>query len=80
MVAGRFNVRNPYTSLHYHVVFSTKRRERWIVPPLVQRIWPYLGGIARENCVNMKLNVMRDMFSINLASLRFLEIQKVNNH
>lgn len=40
---------NTYTSLHYHLVFSTKNRERWITPNIEQRIWAYLGGIAREN-------------------------------
>lgn len=40
---------NTYTSLHYHIVFSTKNRERWITPDIEQRIWAYLGGIAREN-------------------------------
>ncbi len=40
---------NTYTSLHYHVAFSTKNRERWITPDIEQRIWAYLGGIAREN-------------------------------
>jgi len=40
---------NTYTSLHYHLVFSTKNRERWIMPESEQRIWAYLGGIAKEN-------------------------------
>ena len=40
---------NTCTSLHYHVVFSTKNRERWIVPGIEGRIWAYLGGIARQN-------------------------------
>ena len=40
---------NTYTSLHYHIVFSTKNRERWITPDVEQRIWAYLGGIAKEN-------------------------------
>jgi REP element-mobilizing transposase RayT len=40
---------NTYTSLHYHVVFSTKNREPWICPEFEERIWAYLGGIAREN-------------------------------
>jgi REP-associated tyrosine transposase len=40
---------NTYTSLHYHIVFSTKHRERWITPDIEQRFWAYLGGIAREN-------------------------------
>ena len=40
---------NTYTSLHYHLVFSTKNRERWITPDLEPRLWAYLGGIAKEN-------------------------------
>jgi REP element-mobilizing transposase RayT len=40
---------NTYTSLHYHIVFSTKNRERWIVPAIEKRVWAYLGGIAKEN-------------------------------
>ena len=40
---------NTYTSLHYHVVFSTKNRHPWIHAELEKRIWEYLGGIARLN-------------------------------
>ena len=40
---------NTFTSLHYHVIFSTKSREPWIRPDIESRIWAYLGGIAREN-------------------------------
>ena len=40
---------NTYTSLHYHVVFSTKNRERWLVPDIEQRVWEFIGGIARKH-------------------------------
>jgi len=40
---------NTFTSLHCHFVFSTKNREPWIRQEIEQRIWAYLGGIAREN-------------------------------
>lgn len=40
---------NTYTSLHYHFVFSTKNRERWITPDIEERIWAYLAGIASQN-------------------------------
>src|SRR4051812_21861074 len=40
---------NTYTSLHFHIIFSTKNRERWIDPSIEQRIWEFLGGIARKN-------------------------------
>lgn len=42
---------NTYSSLHYHFVFSTKNRQRWISPEIEQRVWEYLGGIARENAL-----------------------------
>lgn len=40
---------NTFTSLHYHIIFSTKNRKPWITPHIEQRVWEYLGGIAREN-------------------------------
>jgi REP element-mobilizing transposase RayT len=40
---------NTYTSLHYHLVFSTKNRERWIYPEIEERVWSYLAGIAKQN-------------------------------
>ena len=40
---------NTYTALHYHAIFSTKNRERWITSDVELCIWGYLGGIAREN-------------------------------
>ena len=40
---------NTFTSLHYHVVFSTKNRQPWILPDIEQRVWAYLGGLARDN-------------------------------
>jgi putative transposase len=40
---------NTYTSLHYHLIFSTKNRERWIAKDIEQRVWAYLGGIAHSN-------------------------------
>ena len=39
---------NTYTSLHYHIVFSTQNRECWITPQIEKRVWSYLGGIAKE--------------------------------
>lgn len=38
-----------FTSCYLHVVFSTKERRRLITSELQQRLWPYLGGVAREN-------------------------------
>ena len=38
-----------YVSNLMHCVFSTKERLPLITPELEPRLWPYLGGIAREN-------------------------------
>jgi putative transposase len=32
-----------------HCVFATKERRPLITPELQARLWPYLGGIARES-------------------------------
>lgn len=38
-----------YVSNLMHCVFSIKERLPLITPELESRLWPYLGGIAREN-------------------------------
>jgi REP element-mobilizing transposase RayT len=38
-----------YVSSYFHCVFSTKERERRITVELRERLWPFLGGIARQN-------------------------------
>jgi REP element-mobilizing transposase RayT len=38
-----------YTSSLYHCVFSTKDRGKIIDADLQSRLWPYLGGIVRDN-------------------------------
>jgi len=38
-----------FVSCLMHCVFATKERRPLITPDLQQRLWPYLGGIAREN-------------------------------
>jgi putative transposase len=38
---------NTYTSLHYHIFFSTKNREPSIAKEWRDRLWEYLGGTIR---------------------------------
>jgi putative transposase len=40
---------NTYVALHYHIVFSTKNRERWITADIEERVWTYLAGIATKH-------------------------------
>src|SRR5262245_61158571 len=37
-----------FASLPCHIVFSTKNREPWIHQDLAARLYPYIGGILRE--------------------------------
>jgi putative transposase len=40
---------NTYSSCFYHVVFSTKRREPMIKQEVENRVWKYIGGVARKH-------------------------------
>jgi REP element-mobilizing transposase RayT len=42
-------VAKTYTSLNYHFTFSTKNREPWISQSIEDRIWSYIGGVARKH-------------------------------
>lgn len=47
---------NTYSSIFYHIVFSTKNRENWIDIEIENRVWAYLGGIARKhNCTAIQI-------------------------
>jgi REP element-mobilizing transposase RayT len=38
-----------FVSSLYHCTFSTKERRKQITPDLEERLWPFLGGIARNH-------------------------------
>ncbi len=38
-----------YASSLFHCVWSTKERQRLITPELQERLWPYIGGVAKQN-------------------------------
>ena len=38
-----------YVSCHIHYIFSTQYRQSTITPDIKERLWAYMGGIAREN-------------------------------
>jgi putative transposase len=37
-----------YSQILLHVVFSTKRRKPWIGADLAERLYPFIGGIVRD--------------------------------
>jgi putative transposase len=40
---------NTYAQCFYHFVFSTKERARFIFPDIEDRVWSYIGGIAKSH-------------------------------
>lgn len=40
---------NTFSNLFYHIVFSTKNRENFINEDIENRVWSYIGGIARKH-------------------------------
>ena len=40
---------NTYSQCFYHFVFSTKERARFIFPDIEDRVWSYIGGIAKNH-------------------------------
>ncbi len=41
-----------YSSIYFHYIFSTKNQQKIIRDDLQERLWAYMGGIARENHMN----------------------------
>jgi len=40
---------NTYSHCYNHIVFSTKNRENLIIPTIENRVWAYIGGVARKH-------------------------------
>ena len=40
---------DPYTQLHYHLVFSTKHRSPLITPAVREELYRYFGGVVQGN-------------------------------
>src|SRR5580692_2476702 len=45
---------NTYSFLNIHCVFSTKERVPILTSEIRERLWPYLGGIAKQNGLRPK--------------------------
>ena len=43
------SVANTFSCLNIHCVFSTKQRVAVLSPDIRERLWPYIGGIAKQN-------------------------------
>jgi len=68
---------NTYTSLNYHVVFSTKNRQPFLDETIRDRLFAYLGGIARENGMTaLEIGGVADHVHLLLAIPAALAISK----
>ncbi len=66
-----------FTSSLYHCAFSTKERRPSINVELQSRLWPFLGGIARENRVKaLAVGGVEDHVHILLSLPSTLSIAK----
>ncbi len=43
------NMANTFSQLFYHLVFSTKARQKLITQEIESRVWAYIGGVARKH-------------------------------
>jgi putative transposase len=66
-----------FVSNYMHCVFSTKGRQLSITADLQKRLWPYLGGIARENKIcPVIINGVEDHAHLLLALPSTISISK----
>jgi putative transposase len=57
-----------YSSLYYHIVFSTKHREPWIRQDIEQQVWSFLGGIAdRYGMTPLRIGGLEDHLHVVVA-------------
>jgi putative transposase len=66
-----------YVSAYFHCVFSTKERRRLSTQELRERLWPFLGGIARQNKMKaIEIGGMEDHVHILLSLPATMTISK----
>jgi putative transposase len=66
-----------YVSSYHHCVFSTKERRPLITLALRDRLWPFMGGIARQNKMTaVEIGGVQDHVHILLALPSTISIAK----
>ncbi len=66
-----------FVSSYFHCVFSTKERRPLLSPELRERLWPFLGGIARQNGMTaLEIGGVADHVHILLSMLSTVSIAK----
>ena len=66
-----------YISSYFHCVFSTKERRPHFTLALRERLWPFLGGIARQNGMKaIEIGCVEDHVHILLSLPATMAISK----
>ncbi|MHB9024717.1 MAG: IS200/IS605 family transposase [Armatimonadota bacterium] len=66
-----------YISCYIHYIFSTKNRQPFITSELQERLWPFLGGIARQNgLIALAIGGIADHIHVLLAIPATITIAK----
>jgi putative transposase len=66
-----------FVSCLIHCVWATKERRAIMTPDIQQRLWPYLGGIARENKMKaLAIGGMEDHLHVLLSIPSTLSVAK----
>ena len=69
---------NTFTQLYYHIVFSTKNREPWLIPSVQVRLWPYIGGIARSHgMVALEVGGVDDHIHVLLSARPTISVSQI---
>jgi REP element-mobilizing transposase RayT len=67
-----------FSSLHCHIVFSTKNRQAWINRELQPRVYEYIGGILRNNsCALIAAGGMPDHVHLLVSLGRTVSVSEV---
>src|SRR5688572_28791435 len=61
-----------YVSSYHHCVFSTKERRPFVTPVFAERLWPFLGGIAKA----IEIGGVEDHVHILLSTPASMSIAK----
>jgi REP element-mobilizing transposase RayT len=70
-----------WTQLHYHLVFGTKLRQPLITPDLEEKLYPFLGGIARDQrCSLLAVGGMNDHVHLLVRSRPDLSVSDLMRH
>ena len=69
---------NTFSHCFYHIVFSTKNRVNFIRPEIENRVWAYIGGIARKhNLISLQIGGIDNHVHALISSPPTIDVSKI---